>query len=315
MFKYPDFYSIYSQCSNNYYTNILYQSLFCSLNTITGQNFSHQSIIFITIASIINMSLLIGYFEVFQKYLNTRGKYLFIILLAFHPYLGIYFFRFYTDLFASIGIFLMIYYIMNNKKIDMFFIISALILMNFRVALIPVFFIYALFNIFRSLKQNSPFLIPLTLLIFSITSLFLTLDFSMNFVQINSKIPLLEKIFFNILFLLGFREAYTGLFRELYWGEGPLESLIDSSAMFIMGYTLIDYIILGSSLILICIHFIGLYGVLRFSAKKRFNLLLPFTYVLIPIVSISSMRYLMPLIPVLLFGFSYYFTKFNKKNN
>ena len=35
MFKYPDFNSIYSECSRNYYSNILYGELFCSLNSIS----------------------------------------------------------------------------------------------------------------------------------------------------------------------------------------------------------------------------------------------------------------------------------------
>ena len=145
IFKYPDFNTIYNECSEKYYSNILYGELFCSLNSISGKEFSHKSTIFVLIAGLINMLLLVGYFKIFQKYLNEYGKYLFIALLVLHPYMGVYFFRFYTDLFASIGIFLMSYYLINNKRIDLLFIVSGLILMNFRIALIPVFFIYSLF--------------------------------------------------------------------------------------------------------------------------------------------------------------------------
>ena len=149
MFKYPDFLTAYSKCSENN-TNILYGELFCSINYITGLNFTHRSPIFIFIAVIVNMLILIGYFKLFEKYLNRSGKYLFIFLLVIHPYMGIYFFRFYTELFASIGIFLISYYVINNKKMDAFFVVSGFILMNFRVALIPVFF--CIFN-FRNLQN------------------------------------------------------------------------------------------------------------------------------------------------------------------
>ena len=121
MFKYPDFNTIFSECSRDYYSNILYGELFWSLKSISGKEFSHKSEIFIFIAGVINILLLVGYFKLFQKYLNEYGKYLFIGLLVLHPYMGVYFFRFYTDLFASIGIFLMFYYLVNYKWIDYFF--------------------------------------------------------------------------------------------------------------------------------------------------------------------------------------------------
>ena len=110
MFKYPDFYSTYLNCSEKNYSNILYGELFCSLNSFTDREFTHKSTVFILIAGIINMLLVIGYFKIFQNYLNNSGKFLLVALLVLHPYMGVYFYRFYTDLFASIGIFLMTYY-------------------------------------------------------------------------------------------------------------------------------------------------------------------------------------------------------------
>lgn len=305
MFKYPDFYSTYINCSEKYYSNILYGELFCSLNSLSGQEFSHRSAVFILIAIIINMLLLIGYFKIFQKHLNDSGKFLFIALLVLHPYMGVYFFRFYTDLFASIGIFLMCYYVVKNKKVDLFFVLSALILMNFRVALIPVFFAYSLFEIYKSFSKNGNFGIPITLLIFSLISILPVLNFSINFLQINSNIAFLSKFSYNLVFVFGFRESFVGVFREAFWKGNPLDSSSENPAIFIAEFQFLDYLSLLISIILLLIHFIGLYGVVRFSIKGKVSLLILFTYILLPLTSIAHMRYLLPLMPVLLFGFSY----------
>jgi len=309
MFKYPDFYHTYVKCPPSYYPNILYGELFCVLNYITGKNFSHSSTIFIITAGFINMLLLIGYFKIFQEFLSKYGKFLFIALLAFHPYMSIYFFRFYTDLFASIGIFLILYYIMNNKRIDAFFIVSSIILINFRVALIPVFFIYCLFEIYQRFKSHDSLLPTLILLALTSISLISVLDFSSNFAQINAKVPFLEKIIFNLVFVFGFRESFVGVFRQAFWGGDPLEVSSENPALFFSEYAMVDYFSLLFSVFLLMIHVIGFYGILKFSKLKKRRILILFSYILIPIISIAHMRYLLPLIPILLFGFSYVFFK------
>ena len=313
IFKYPDFNTIYSECSRDYYSNILYGELFCSLNSISGKELSHKSEIFIFIAGVINILLLIGYFKLFQKYLNEYGKYLFIGLLVLHPYMGIYFFRFYTDLFASIGIFLMFYYLVNNKRIDYFFILSGLILMNFRIALIPVFFIYSFFEIIQRYKSNMPYGMPIILIIFSLISLLPVLDFGMKFAQINASISLFNKMIYNFIFTFGFRESFVGVFRQNFWGGDPLEPSLENPAIFISEFQALDYFSLLVSIFLLMIHLMGLYGLIKFSMKERVFILILFTYILVPLVSIAHMRYLLPLMPILLFGFSYLF--FNKEKN
>lgn len=78
-------------------------------------------------------------------------------------------------------------------------------------------------------------------------------------------------------------------------------------------YQIIDFISLLASFILIIIHSIGLYGFIKFtSIKKDMSLLVVFSYLLVPILAISHMRYLLPLMPILLFGFAYLFFR---KNN
>ena len=69
--------------------------------------------------------------------------------------MNIYFFRFYTEIFASLGILMMFVYAINNKQINLFFLLSALVLMNFRVALIPAFIAYGILEIYTNHKLNS----------------------------------------------------------------------------------------------------------------------------------------------------------------
>ena len=314
MFKYPDFNYIYSECSEKYYSNILYGELFCSLNSISGKEFNHKSTIFVLIACLINMLLLVGYFKIFQKYLNKYGKYLFIALLVLHPYMGVYFFRFYTDLFASIGIFLMSYYLINNKRIDLLFIVSGLILMNFRIALIPVFFIYSLFEIIQRYRNNDSFGMPLILIVFSLISLLPVIDFSIKFAQINSNIPLFSKVIYNFIFTFGFRESFVGVFRQNFWGGDPLNPALDNPAIFIAEFQILDYLSLLVSIFLLMVHLIGLYGLIKFSMREKAFILILFTYILVPLVSIAHMRYLLPLMPILLFGFSYIIFRNTNKN-
>ena len=313
MFKYPDFYSTYNNCSKEYYSNVLYGELFCSLNSITGKEFSHKSIIFILSAGIVNMLLLIGYFKIFQKYLNEYGKYLFIALLVLHPYMGVYFYRFYTDLFASIGIFLMFYYTMNNKKIDIFFIISGLLLMNFRIALIPVFFVYSLIEIYKRFNNNDSVRMPIILIICSLVSLLPVIDFSIKFTQINSNIAIINKVIYNFIFTFGFRESFVGVFRAAFWGGDPLEVSSENPAIFIAEFEILDYLSLFVSIILLLIHLLGLIGIFKFSTREKSLILFLFTYILVPLFSIAHMRYLLPLMPILLFGFSYMIFKNSKK--
>ena len=298
MFNYPDFYSVYNKCSADGYSNILYGKFFCSLNSITGMDFSHKSKFFILIAMTINILLLIGYYKIFEKYLNKYGKYLLITLLVFHPYMNIYFFRFYTDLFACIGIFLMFYYMINNKKVDGFFILSALILINFRVALIPVFFLYSLLEIYQRFSKNDSTFRAIILLIISLSSLIPVLEFSMKFAQINSDLGLLYKITHNTIFTFGFREA--------------IANSVIGGGVFIAGNQFLDYLSFLVSISLLLVHVIGLIGIIKFSMIEKTLILVLFAYISIPLITIAHMRYLLPLMPILLFGFTYLFFGRNK---
>ena len=244
------------------------------------------------------MLLLVGYYKIFEKHLNKYGKYFLIILLVFHPYMNIYFFRFYTDLFACIGIFLMFYYTINNKKVDAFFILSALILINFRVALIPVFFVYSLLEIYQRFSKNDSIFRAIILLIITLGSLIPVLEFSMKFAQINSDLGLLYKITYNTIFTFGFREA--------------IANSVIGGGVFIAGNQFLDYLSFLVSISLMVLHFVGLIGIIKFSMNEKTLILVLFAYIAIPILTIAHMRYLLPLMPILLFGFTYLFFGKNK---
>jgi hypothetical protein len=289
MFSYPDFYSIYSSCTEKPYTNILFSEFFCSLSSITGKDLTHRSIPIILSASLLNLAILIGYFKICAKYLNDHGKYFLILLFILHPYMNIYFFRFYTDLFASLGLFLIFLYKVKNININFFFVASALILMNFRNALIPVFFIYGLLEICLLYSKNKSITLsfPLLLIVMSLASYSLVMEFGMQFTNINSNIDIFERIITNIILLLGYRES-IGISRDMP-AFNTLANLL--------------------SIILIIIHVMGIYGIIQFSRKIHKSILIIFIYILLPILAISHMRYLLPLMPILMFGLSYLFFK------
>ncbi len=299
MFIYPDYYNAYSNCTEISPINIFYSKFFCSVSYIADRPIAFDSIYFISAAALINMLILVGYFKLCEKYLNKYGKYLLIILFVIHPYMNIYFFRFYTDLFACLGIFLMLFYKIKNININIFFVISAIVLMNFRVALIPVFIVYSLWEIYSQYICNNykKLFYPILLVLISLLSYIPVMEFSSTFANINSEENLLKKIIYNIIFTLGFRESSAG------------------DRVFISGEHWTDILSLMFSLILITIHATGLFGFIKFSLlKKDLSILVIFIYLLAPILAIAHMRYLMPLMPILLFGFAYLFFSQEKQS-
>ena len=291
MFTYPDFYTSYGVCTQKPYTNILYSKLFCDLSSITGTVITHRSLFFILIAALVNMLLLVGYFKIFEIYLNKHGKYLLIFLFVVHPYINIYFFRFYTELFASLGIFLILFYKLRGMNINFFFVLVAIVLMNFRNALIPVFVMYGLFEIYSQfLKNNFKVLFYSVLLISaSIITYIPVIEFSSKFISINSDVGFFEKISYNLILAFGFRES-IGVSRDIF---------------ILTEWT--DKLSFATSMVLLTIHSIGLYGIIKLSLRKDISILVIFIYLVVPILAVSHMRYLVPLIPILLFGFSYIF--------
>ena len=203
--------------------------------------------------------------------------------------MAIYFFRFYTEIFASLGILLIFFYGINNKKIDLSFLFLSILLMNIRNGLIPVFFLFGVIEIFKSFKENNKNQIfSYILLISCLMSYVPVSSFSQDFSKMGANFSIIENAFFTF----GFREsvAIEGIYILFETG-------------------LYGYLQLIIGLALIIIHLIGLLEIIKFSFRVNPSILSVLIYLIIPIFVISHMRYLLPLMPLILLGFCMFFYK------
>ena len=232
------------------------------------------------------------FFLLFKDFLNRKGQIIFILLLALHPYLAIYFPRFFTDIFGSLGILLICYYSIKKIKLDAIFIILSLILINFRAALIVPIAIYAIYEIFRKLKEEDTIHLSAILLIVLLgINYLLYKNFSDTFIN-NTNIY--DKKNLNGRLLLGFRESVAN--------EGRMQVFFTTG---LGGY--LQFVI---SLILLAIHSLGFYAFIRFIiSKKLYGIASSMTILIAPLLAIGHMRYLLPVIPLLLFSLSWNYFK------
>jgi hypothetical protein len=288
LFLYPDFTTIYSNCSQ-FYSNIFYTQILCAINLFDGSALLPSSNIAIALAALINIFVIVSYYQLSKKYLNRSGQILFILMLALHPYMAIYFFRFYTEVFASLGILLIFFYGINNRKVDLLFIFLSIFLMNTRNGLIPVFFLFGIIEIVKSLKNNNDnYTFLLILLISCLISYIPVSSFSKDFAELGAYFNIIENVFYTF----GFRESVA----------------IDGIGILLkIGFY--GYLQLIIGLLFIIIHLIGLLGLLKFSIKINSSILSILIYLIIPIFVISHMRYLLPLMPLILLGFCMFFYK------
>ena len=98
----------------------------------------------------------------------------------------------------------------------------------------------------------------------------------------------------NVIFLLGFRESVAN--------EGLMQ------VFFTIGFS--GYLQFVISLILLAIHLLGFYALTRFiNAKKLYGIACTMTILIAPLLAIGHMRYLLPVIPLLLFSLSWNYFK------
>lgn len=294
MFIYPDFTNIYSNCKQ-LSSNILYSKFICFLSDLFGSSMTPRSILLIAMAAIINLYIIVMFNNIFRNYLSRKGQFILICILALHPYTAIYFFRFYTELFACVGILLISIYSVKEKKIDFLFTIFALILMQFRNALIPVFFIFSAYEIIKNIinKKNTNLFSYLLLLICGV-SYYAVSGFGEEFIGLTSAFN--SNIVLNIIYSLGFRESVAG-----------------AGITYLTNFGALGYVQFFVSIILIIMHSLGCLGIYNFCKDNNYSILICFSYLLAPILIISHLRYLLPLIPILIFGISYLFFKNDEK--
>ena len=293
IFKYPDM-KAYKDCigTGDIMVNVLYSQLLCTFG-LNNQD-AISSIELILLACSINIFGICSYYLLFKDFLNRKGQILFILLLSFHPYLAIYFPRFFTDLFGPIGILLICYYVVKKIELNLIFLILSLILINLRASLMPPLFFYALYVFVKYFRETNKInLNSLFLMILIILNFFLYKTFSDTFIQNNN---FYDNRLFNIIFLLGFREgaANEGFTNIFFYGG-------------VNGY--IQFLI---SIMMLIMHSIGIYGLLKFSYEKNlYEVTSVLTVLIVPLIAISHMRYLLPIIPLLLFSFAWYFFRKN----
>ena len=293
IFKYPDM-QAYKDCigTGDIMVNVLYSELLCTFG-LNNQD-AISSIELILLACSINIFVICSYYLLFKDFLNRKGQILFILLLSFHPYLAIYFPRFFTDLFGPIGILLICYYVVKKIELNLIFLILSLILINLRASLMPPLFFYALYVFIKNFRETNKInLYSLFLMMLIILNFFLYKTFSDTFIQNNN---FYDNRLFNIIFLLGFREgaANEGFTNIFFYGG-------------LNGY--IQFLI---SIMMLIMHSIGIYGLLKFAFEKNlYEVTSVLTVLIVPLIAISHMRYLLPIIPLLLFTFAWYFFRKN----
>lgn len=274
----------YAECSQRG-TSILYTYLLCHFGIAQVQDIYNP--LFVISAIIISSALACGYFLLLEKNITDKGKILFLIILIFHPYLAIYSSRFFSDLFGSIGIFLCFYYIYRNKNIDFFFLICSFMLMHLRSQLIPVFFGLAFFLILRNILERK-----------------------FNFFNI----LLFASSFFSLIFYSGYVNQFSSIDYPLFWNILSLMSLREKFALegypeiflYLDTFKIIQLIAMA---FLLFFHCFGIYGIFRFSKKYNPLILVLGLYSISSLFGVSHMRYLLPIIPIIIFGFLYIFYK------
>lgn len=270
----------------------------------------------VLLALIINLSVDIAWIYLFSKYLNFRGLLIFVTMLALQPYSAVYTFKFTTILFAKIGL----YFFCRELFKDGFNKIKKRAISNSEILLWTLLTLLRNSNLLLSapyifLKlRKKPILAIFLCSIFSFAILYTCLDvrlieglsvsswpWTLSYVKDilgiqNDFIGLIATVISRIFLLFGAREKLHNLGIEtfLVWGIPALELFI--------------YFLLA------IIQFFGFCIGMRFIFSRygfaSLVILIPIAFALL---TVGHQRYLIPFIPVCLFGLALIFD--NKTSN
>jgi hypothetical protein len=298
-----------------------------NLNMESGGNFGYRWLISflgitsleqplpIFLATTMNVFIDVGWIYLFAKYLSIRGLFLFTLMLSLQPYAAIYTMKFTTIIFAKAGLlfFCRELLIGGFNKIKqrtislaelLFWTFITLVRTTNILIVVPYFFLKLRHNPFKAMIIIITFV---CLIYFSSPNyasdvhLLPNIPWSLNYVKElldieNSFIALPLMLVARVFLLFGAREKLFGEGIEpfLVWGIPGLELCI--------------------YLLLACIQFFGFYLAIRFFFKRYGIATLA---ILIPlgvcILTYSHQRYLIPFIPICLFGLALIYD--SKKNN
>lgn len=290
--------------SPNYFYSKLVSTIGYSSNTM-------QDNIFIFFSSIVSIIFVFPYVLISTKVLNKKSRYLFNILLASHPYVVLYSLKLDSSLFPLFAISIFNFYLFfKNTKNYILLIIASTLCLFLRNSLLPFsILIYILLflekNNFSKIHKYFIFgsLICTTFMLLS------QIGYGIEFVNQNFGCFSFENIseFFNQYFGINFSKfislittplIHLGLnlgAREaisLYCFDLPVEI---ASSSFVNLFSTLGFFLFHTFLLIKLIFWI----------KKNFSLknliiLIPFSILLPTLYGAAHMRYLLPLIPMLL---------------
>lgn len=265
-----------------------------------------------SLAFIANMAIDIAWIYLFSKYLSLRSLVLFVLMLGFQPYAAVYTVKFSTILFAKIGIFFFCnelfkggFYNIKQKTLSFSEIFFWTVLTLIRNANLFIAAPYMFVKL-----RNKPIMAILVCIVFTSGIIYVSWwdglvvgvnpkswPWNITYVKDllgveNNFIALLATFISKIILLFGAREKLHNLGIEpfLVWGIPALELCV--------------YFLIG------CIQFFGFCYAMQFIFQKHGIISL---IILIPIgfalLTVSHQRYLLPYIPICLFGLSLAFNK------
>ena len=265
----------------------------------------------ILLALLINLSVDIAWIYLFSKHLNSKGLFIFAMMFGLQPYVAVYTFKFSTILFAKVGLFLFCRELFNggfNKTkqktlsiLELFICTVLTLLRNSNL------FIAAPYIFLKLIKR--PFFAIFVSLSFSFLMLYTTWydglleginpstwPWSLSYVKTlldieNNLLALIITFVFRVFLLFGAREKLFNVGVEPFL-------VLD-----VPGVELCIYILLG---------FIQLFGFL-FAFKfifVRYGLvsLVMLISIGFAILTVSHQRYLIPYVPICLFGIALFFS-------
>ena len=304
-----DFYNVYVKCdftSPNYLFSII--TCFLKINNLTD----FQALFLSGVLSFLKDILFIF---VAINFLRKKIIIMFILLLAVHPYLNLYYLKFTPDLvnnfMISLYLFLIIKKIHIGKGIGLIFLLGTMMRNSLVVFFISHYLIDTYKKIFEEKKivknkyiifENTIFIILL-----SFSFLFVMSDYGLDYLSSNKTYDLninyfLNKIDTGILFLDYLFSGILNFLSHLILLTGFREQSYTEFLYFFSNENeyLSYYLILG--VLFFSFHLIGLYYFLKKFLNSNIYIV-NFLILLIPhIFYVAHLRYFMPLIPISIFG-------------
>ena len=292
-----DFNRIYSVC-NQQIANQLFTMLICQLNI---ESLDENSAILISI--FINLGIIICFYNLFYTFIEKKYRYFLILLIIIHPYTSVHLIKFSTDVFITLAVLLITYYIIKKRSPDIFFVLSSFILMNFKNSLTVMFLLISLFFLLNSIFRKSLKDFTYTCIIIFFSVLVFTINY--EYISIAPQIFLKFNIALNTYNLLSFREI-TSLLLINHLREEGLYSLIN--LIFENNYLIIQFLF---SILFFIFHFIGLfYFNLKF--KNMYGFFILFAFLLPYCLTLGHLRYLLPFITLISIGFTIFIQDLSK---